>query len=287
MKRHKFTKWNKERISVYVSAIFVFGVCAISGLYAMNEAPSRTQYIDMESVGENDMKDVGKSEFTSSATDAKEAEPEAVTTGGASNSPMPTAPTLAAEYAERMAKQAEGIEENHSVDEYVDLTGDADYDVEELAVPTTVDKASKVTPIELHLDLTDGMTWPVQGNVILNYSMDERAYLATLNEYRYYPAIAISAAIDAPVCAAAKGKVTKVGYNEEIGQYIMMDLGDNYEMTYGQLKDATVKQGDIVSRGQIIGNIAEPTKYYSVEGSNLYVKLEHEGESMDPVVYFR
>ena len=131
------------------------------------------------------------------------------------------------------------------------------------------------------------MSWPVQGNVILNYSMDERIYLATLNEYCYYPAIAISAPQDTAICAAAKGKITAIGYNEEIGQYVSMDLGDGYTLTYGQLKDVCTKQGDIVSRGQIIGNVADPTKYYALEGANLYVKMEHDGESMNPVLYFQ
>ena len=66
-----------------------------------------------------------------------------------------------------------------------------------------------------------------------------------------------------------------------------MDLGDGYSITYGQLKDANVEIDDIVSRGQIIGSVAEPTKYYTIEGSNLYVKMEHDGESMDPVLYFQ
>ena len=122
---------------------------------------------------------------------------------------------------------------------------------------------------------------------ILNYSMDERIYLATLNEYCYYPAIAISAPQDTAICAAAKGKITAIGYNEEIGQYVSMDLGDGYTLTYGQLKDVCTKQGDIVSRGQIIGNVADPTKYYALEGANLYVKMEHDGESMNPVLYFQ
>ena len=54
MKRHRFTKWNKERISVYASAALVLGVCVVSGIYATHEAPSKTQIIDMESADEGE-----------------------------------------------------------------------------------------------------------------------------------------------------------------------------------------------------------------------------------------
>lgn len=99
--------------------------------------------------------------------------------------------------------------------------------------------------------------------------------------------MAISAEEGGPVSAAALGNVTKVGVNEEIGQYVVMDLGDGYQATYGQLKDLTVEQGDRVSKGQIIGYVAAPTKYYSLEGTNIYFKLEKDGEAVDPLTLFQ
>lgn len=281
MKRHKFTKWNKERISVYASAALVLGVCVVSGIYATNEAPSKTQIIDMESLDENNLRNAGEEGLADANQANDDAAGETVMTNGDSESPMPAASSLAEEYANRAKEQQESFEES------ADLTGDAELPIQDEIVPTTAKSKTKVTEQELHFNPQDGMSWPVQGNVILDYSMDERAYLATLNEYRYYPAIAISAPQDTSICAAAKGKVTNLGYNEEIGQYVTMDLGDGYSITYGQLKDANVEIDDIVSCGQIIGSVAEPTKYYTIEGSNLYVKMEHDGESMDPVLYFQ
>lgn len=278
MKRHRFTKWNKERISVYASAALVLGVCVVSGIYATHEAPSKTQIIDMESADEG--KAYPDNANMEANAENKDTTQESVPTAGESESPMPAASSLAQEYANRAREQQKNMEES------ADLTGDAETAVEEI-VPTTSGSKSKAVNEELHFNPQDGMSWPVQGNVILNYSMDERIYLATLNEYCYYPAIAISAPQDTAICAAARGKVTIIGYNEEIGQYVSMDLGDGYTLTYGQLKDVCAKQGDIVSRGQIIGNVADPTKYYALEGANLYVKMEHNGETMNPVLYFQ
>ena len=38
--------------------------------------------------------------------------------------------------------------------------------------------------------------------------------------------------------------------------------------------------------GHVVGFVAEPTKYYSVEGSNLYFALRKDGAPVDPVEFF-
>ncbi len=39
--------------------------------------------------------------------------------------------------------------------------------------------------------------------------------------------------------------------------------------------------------GNTIGFVSEPTKYYSLEGSNVYFALEKDGEPVDPVEFFQ
>ena len=62
-----------------------------------------------------------------------------------------------------------------------------------------------------------------------------------------------------------------------------MDLGNGYELTYGQLENITVSEGSYVSVGDGIGTVAAPTKYYSVEGTNVYFKLTKDGEPVNPM----
>jgi len=128
---------------------------------------------------------------------------------------------------------------------------------------------------------------PVAGDVLLKYSMDKSVYFATLDQYKYNPAMLIQSEVDTPVTAAADCVVTKIGSNEEIGTYVVMSLGGDYELTYGQLKSLEVSEGDTVKAGEIIGYVNDPTKYYVVEGDNLYVKLTKGGEPVDPLDYIR
>ena len=64
-----------------------------------------------------------------------------------------------------------------------------------------------------------------------------------------------------------------------------MDLGNDYTVLYGQLKDIKVKAGTLVNAGDVIAKVAEPTSYYSLEGTNLYFQMEKNKKSVDPLKY--
>lgn len=129
------------------------------------------------------------------------------------------------------------------------------------------------------------MLWPVRGNVILDYSMDKTIYFPTLDQYKCNPGIVIQSDVSTPVEAPANARVLEVGANEEIGNYVVMDLGNDYTVTCGQLKEITAVQGEYLTKGQVLGYVAEPTKYYSVEGVNVFLEMKHQGENVDPLDY--
>ena len=127
----------------------------------------------------------------------------------------------------------------------------------------------------------DSLVWPVVGNILINYSMDKTIYFPTLDQYKYNPAIVIQANEGDMITAAAAGKVTSVFTDPQIGNAVTMDLGNGYEITYGQLTGILVSEGSYVSMGDMIAQVAAPTKYYSVEGRNVYFKLTKDGEPVN------
>lgn len=133
---------------------------------------------------------------------------------------------------------------------------------------------------------TQELQWPVAGKVLMDYSMDSTVYFATLDQYKYNPAVIIAGEVNDRVSAAAEGKITDISNSAVTGCTVTMDLGDGYSAIYGQLKEVPYEVGDIVGKGKLVGYIAEPTKYYSVEGSNLYFALQKDGEPVDPVSFF-
>lgn len=154
----------------------------------------------------------------------------------------------------------------------------ADSDAETQAVAQTAET--------LHFAAEDGILWPMEGNVILDYSMDSTVYFATLDQYKYNPAVIIAGDVNSKVYAVAKGQVLSVENDEVTGCTVTVDMGDGYEAVYGQLKELNFAEGDYVDAGQVIGYVSEPTKYFSVEGSNLYFAMTKDGVPVDPVEFF-
>ena len=147
-------------------------------------------------------------------------------------------------------------------------------------------KAAAATTKHCILRKRDGLNWPLQGNVVLNYSMDQTVYFATLDQYKYNPAVIIAGEVNDRVSAAAEGKITDISNSAVTGCTVTMDLGDGYSAIYGQLRKCRMKWATLSAKGKLVGYIAEPTKYYSVEGSNLYFALQKDGEPVDPVSFF-
>lgn len=133
-----------------------------------------------------------------------------------------------------------------------------------------------------------GLRRPLEGEILIPFSMNGSVYFSTLRDYRYNPALIIGTETGTPVAACADGKVIAIFQNEEIGHAVTMDLGNGYQITYGQLEGINVSMDSYVNEGDQIAVVAAPTKYYCVEGTNLYLKLTgKDKKAVDPETLFR
>lgn len=138
---------------------------------------------------------------------------------------------------------------------------------------------------EINFSEEDKLIWPVSGAVLINYSMDKTVYFATLEEYKYNPALIIGGAVNDQVISAGKGIVKSIDKTPQEGTTVTVDMGNGYEAIYGQLQNVQVKTGDSVEAKTVLGYLAEPTRYYSVEGCNLYFEFRKDGQPVDPLQY--
>lgn len=151
------------------------------------------------------------------------------------------------------------------------------------SAPQTAENTENTGVAEpLHFAESEGLLRPVSGEVLIPFSMNGGVYFSTLDQFKYNPALMIAANQGDAVTACTDGTVTAIFENEEIGHALTMDLGDGYQITYGQLEEIRVIEGSHVNPGDVIGFIAAPTKYFSLEGSNLYLKLTMNGAPVNP-----
>lgn len=177
---------------------------------------------------------------------------------------LPTEPTAGSDVANTQEKEEEEIKDESE---------------NEAATPTQ----NSAESLQFSADVP--MAWPVEGVILLNYSMDQTVYFATLDQYKYNPALIISGEVGQEVLAARTGTVTAVEVDAQTGTTVTVDMGSGYQAKYGQLKEVALHEGDFVQTGEIIGYLSEPTKYYSVEGCNLYFQMLKDGEPVNPLEY--
>ena len=132
-----------------------------------------------------------------------------------------------------------------------------------------------------------GMAWPINGSVMLNYSADHAIYHATLDSYRTSDCILIGGEEGMPVRAAVKGVVTAVTEELKTGTTVTMRISEEYAIRYGQLADVTVKVGDVVEQGKQFAVLGKPSKYYTKEGSCLYIQVLKGETPVNPMLYLR
>lgn len=131
------------------------------------------------------------------------------------------------------------------------------------------------------------LLWPVNGPVLLEYNMEHTIYFPTLDHYQCNPALVLQSEVDQDVLCSATGVITEISSNEEIGKYVVMAIGDGYTLTYGQLSGVKKEVGDMIETGEVLGVTATPTKYYTVEGANLYFEMKKDGQSIDPLNFIQ
>lgn len=183
----------------------------------------------------------------------------------------------------------------------IDLTGDAEENVLAENVPDTTTDVADQTEEEESVSVLNpkstidglsfredtGLLWPISGDIIMKYSDNKGIYFQTLGQYKCNPAIMIQGDVGTQVLTAAKCTITDISEDEETGLTVTTSIGNDYEVIYGQMKDINVEVGDTLEEGQVLGCLADPTKYYVLEGSNLYFKVLQDGKAINPMLLLR
>ncbi|WP_283681096.1 M23 family metallopeptidase [Parablautia sp. Marseille-Q6255] len=167
------------------------------------------------------------------------------------------------------------------------VSGQADAEAEASEEASSGQIISEQALLDQGIDFSseEALMWPAAGTILIDYSMDGSVYFPTLNQYKYNPALIIGSETGNQVVASAKGIVESIAIDEETGNTVVLNIGNGYKLTYGQLKEIAVSQGSVVEEGALLGYVSEPTKYYSEEGSNLYFAMTQDGTAVDPILY--
>lgn len=266
--KEKVNQMFKDKLFLVMLVLGLLTIVAAAGVVTMQRGSGQEQnpYMDMQ----------GQDEFL-----AQETAPEA-NLAGESNA-EPAAPEKTEEKVADAKNQDSAAAESQLAAADTESRGGSDAESGEVKPAGTGMDAAKA--LVLNFSDSSSMLWPVRGNIVLDYNMESTIYFPTLDQYKCNPALVIQSAVSEPVYAPANARVLESGFNEEIGNYLKLDLGNDYTAICGQLKEVSAVEGEYLEQGQLMGYVAEPTKYYSVEGSNLFLEVQHKDKAVDPLDY--
>jgi murein DD-endopeptidase MepM/ murein hydrolase activator NlpD len=286
VKKNKFSEFFKGKgyyVLLFVGVVAIATVAFIGSQLSSDQNSEEQQYVDLNDTQDN----TTTGEDNNQVAENNPVSDEIV--NSASNSTEDTAAN------DDAGQEVAGNDVEY--DDYSNVSGGTEQasaaDTTDDAVETSGNKVEpdNTAALEaLSFNTEDGLLWPVQGNVIMDYSMEHTTYFATLMQYKCNPAIIIDAEVGEDVLAATDAVVTAIDAdNEETGYTVTMSIGDGYSLIYGQLdkNSVSLQVGDSVKEGDVIGIIAKPTKYYTVEGSNLYFEVTQNDETVNPMLYLR
>ncbi len=261
----------KKRQIIAACTVLVAGIIGFAGVYSSEKTKERQE---LEQQMAREAQNLAAEESEQASQESNELEPEAPVIKEQEPEPADQIEL------EQLLEDPSEVQLEVPTEVPSEVPSEVSSESEAEAVPTVT--AQEQT---LHFPAEDGLRWPLEGNVLLNYSMDSTIYFPTLDQYQCNPAIVIEGAVNTKVYVAATGTIMDISTNEVTGCTVTQDLGDGYSAVYGQLKEVTFQVGDTVKRGQVIGYVGEPTKYYSAEGSNLYFQLLKDGVPVNPLDY--
>lgn len=100
---------------------------------------------------------------------------------------------------------------------------------------------------------------------------------------RFHAGMDFSSNIGTPVYATGDGVVTGAGWESGYGNAVVIDHGYHYTTRYAHLSEILVKNGQRVSRGDLIGKVGNTGKS---TGPHLHYEVRLRGEPQNPVNYY-
>lgn len=274
----------KRKIRLLLGGILTLALVVTCGV--VYQSGSKSTPNEKELVMENEEDSVDQAIKTEEREDSEEETADANTSnveGSRDVEEETTQEKEGTDQTEASQDQGENTQETETGETEENQEGTAQ-DSETASAQITEQVETAMAP-DLNFTESSLMEWPVSGQVVLDYNMDNTVYFPTLNVYKTSPAIAISAEVGTPVMAVANGQILSITENEETGTTVTVDMGNGYQAVYGQLKDVAFSPEQYVTAGSVLGYVNEPTKYYSTEGANLYFALQKDGSPLDPLQY--
>lgn len=120
---------------------------------------------------------------------------------------------------------------------------------------------------------------PVEGEVVKGYSSSALQYSATYGDMRLHLGVDIACKDGTSVSACSDGTVVAVEESSSLGKTIEIDHGNGVSIKYASLDGISLKSGDTVKLGDIIGKVTTVPSECNEE-SHLHIEALKDGKAV-------
>ncbi len=152
------------------------------------------------------------------------------------------------------------------------------------AETTPPSNASKPTSDELPTFIL-----PVKGALLKDHDASVQVYSLTMNDYRVHLGIDVVTEENAPVYAAADGKIEKIWEDVKMGYCVAVKHGGDCTTIYKNLGETLpegIAEGVSVRSGQLIATVGNSAMIEIAEEPHLHFEMTVNGLSVDPLEYY-
>lgn len=149
-------------------------------------------------------------------------------------------------------------------------------------------KVKKQTKTEEVVKKDPVFTYPVKGEVILDYAKDKLVYSNTLGEWITHCGMDIKAEKTTVVTASAEGTVKSIKNDPRYGLTVVIEHNNGFSTVYSNLLTAEfVSVGENVKSGQTIGTVGNTASFEILDEPHLHFEILKNNEQIDPNMYLK
>ena len=131
-------------------------------------------------------------------------------------------------------------------------------------------------------------TWPVQGAILRDYSVEALSLDPTMGDWRTHGGLDIAAAQGVKVLSISAGTVEQVYTDAMMGTTVVVDHGGGLKSWYCNLaEDVTVQAGDTVDIGSELGTVGSSAIAEVGVDSHVHLETTLDGRPVDPRDYLK
>jgi len=128
----------------------------------------------------------------------------------------------------------------------------------------------------------DLFVWPLSGPITSGYGYRRDPF--NPNRRQFHNGIDIRGRTGAPVRAAMAGRVSQVGYNNVLGNYVIISHHSGYRTLYAHMSVIRTRSGAYVGQGERIGDVGNTGQS---TGPHLHFTVYKNGVTVNPRVLMR